>query len=177
MNKTKRTVIEIVLFIIAIILDRVTKIWAVNNLMDKPSIPIINNIIEFHYLPSGNTGAAFGMLKGHQSLFLVIGLIVVVVIGYILFNMPKERKFNIINILLVFIAAGGVGNMIDRFIQNFVVDFIYISCINFPIFNVADIYVSVSTVILAIYILFVLKEKDYIQIEEAVRKPLSRKSK
>ena len=174
MNKTKRSILEILLFVFAVIIDRITKIWAVQTLMDRPAIPIIQNIIEFYYLPSRNTGAAFGMLKGHQALFLIIGLIVVLVIGFILYNMPSDKKFTVINVLLVLIAAGGVGNMIDRFIQNYVVDFIYISCINFPIFNVADIYVSVSTVILAIYILFILKEKDYIQIEEAVRKPLSK---
>lgn len=177
MKKTTRTIFEILLFIICIIIDRITKIWAINTLKDKPPIQIINNVLELYYLPSGNTGAAFGMLKGHQTLFLLIGLVVVIVIGYVLFNMPENKKYNLLNILLVLIAAGGVGNMIDRFLQNFVVDFIYISCINFPIFNVADIYVSVSTVILAIFILFILKENDYTELEKALKKPLARKSK
>ena len=66
--------------------------------------------------------------------------------------------------------------MIDRFIQGYVVDFIYISCINFPIFNVADMYVSVCTVILAIIVLFKLKEDDYNTLEEAFTSPFKKKS-
>ena len=177
MNKYIRIIIEFVIFAVCVCLDRLTKLWAVNTLKDKPSIPIIENVVEFYYLPNGNTGAAFGMLKGHQSLFFVIALVVVLLIGYLLFNMPSDNKYNLINLLLVLIAAGGVGNMIDRFIQNYVVDFIYISCINFPIFNVADMYVSVSTVILAIYLIFILKEEDYVKIETSLKAPFKRKSK
>lgn len=174
-KKTKRLFIELIIFALAIFIDRITKIWAVNTLKDTSGIPIIKNVLEFYYLPYGNTGAAFGMLKGHQSLFLIIALIVVCVIGFILYNMPFDSKFRIINLLLLLIAAGGVGNMIDRFMQNYVVDFIYISCINFPIFNVADIYVSVSTVLLVIIALFTLKEDDFTKIEESVKAPFKNK--
>ena len=176
-KKNKRLLIELIIFFAAIILDRITKNWAVNNLKDSSGIPIIKNVIEFYYLPYGNTGAAFGMLKGHQTLFLIIAVIVVLAIGFILYNMPFDSKYRWINILLLLIAAGGVGNMIDRFWQNYVVDFIYISCINFPIFNVADIYVSVSTVILIIIGLFVLKEEDYTKMEESVLAPFKKKKK
>lgn len=176
-NRLKRTIIELLIFIAAIILDRVTKIWAVNNLKDNVSIPIINGVLEFYYLPNGNTGAAFGMLKGHQSLFLIIALVVVVAIGYILVNMPFDKKYRFVSIFLLFIAAGGVGNMIDRFIQNYVVDFIYISCINFPIFNVADIFVSVSTTLLIIIGLIKLKEEDFTIIENALKNPFCKHNK
>ena len=86
--------------------------------------------------------------------------------------MPADPKYKTVEILLVFIAAGGVGNMIDRVIQNYVVDFIYISCINFPIFNVADMYVSVCTVILAIILLFRFSESDYEVFDNAFWAPL-----
>ena len=88
--------------------------------------------------------------------------------------MPADRKYKFIEILLVFIAAGGVGNMIDRIVQNYVVDFIYISCINFPIFNVADMYVSVCTVILAIILLFKFKDTDYEVFDKAFGEPLKK---
>lgn len=174
MTKIKRTIIEIIGFVLLIILDQYTKMLAVSYLKDKPAISIIKNVLELYYLPNGNRGAAFGMLQGHQSLFLIIALLVVVIIGYILFNMPFVKKYNLINILLVFIAAGGIGNMIDRAMQEYVVDFIYFSLIDFPIFNVADIYVSVSTVILAIYVIFILKDDDIKLLEEAIKKPFKK---
>lgn len=176
MNKSIRCIIDLVLFMVLIVLDRITKNWAVSVLMDKGPIPIIKNVVEFYYLPNGNTGAAFGMLEGHRVLFLVIAAVVVAVIVYLVVNMPSGSKFRVLEILLVFIAAGGAGNMIDRFTNGYVVDFIYISCINFPIFNVADMYVSVCTVILAIIVLFRLKEEDHNALEEAFTAPFKKKS-
>ncbi len=175
-TKTKRCMLDLVLFVILVAVDRITKQWATDKLANRDSIPIIKNIIEFHYLPNGNTGAAFGILEGHRILFLIIAAVVVLAIAYLLFNMPEDKKFKMIEILLVFIAAGGAGNMIDRFFQNYVVDFIYISCINFPIFNVADMYVSVCTIFLACIMLFKLKDKDYTALEEAFKAPFIKRS-
>ena len=165
--KTKRCLLDLCLFVILIAADRFTKIWATGTLMDGEAIELIPNVLELYYLPNGNTGAAFGILSGHKWLFLIIAFVVVVIIFYLVYKMPQEGKYKGIEILLVFIAAGGVGNMIDRAIQDYVVDFIYISCINFPIFNVADMYVSVCTVILALFVLFRLKEEDYKTLENA----------
>ena len=173
-NRMKRCITDLILFVVLIAVDRASKLWAVRTLQDRASIPIIRNVIEFHYLPNGNTGAAFGILAGHRILFLAIAAIVVAVIAYLVVNMPQDGKYRMIEILLVFIAAGGAGNMIDRFIQDYVIDFIYISCINFPIFNVADMYVSICTVLLAIIILFRLKEDDYATLEAAFRAPFKR---
>ena len=175
-KKTKRFIADMIILLILTLIDRVTKIWAVHTLKDKAAIPIIDGIAEFHYLPNGNTGAAFGMLSGHRILFLVIAIAVVGIILFMLYNMPHDTKYKMIEILLIFIASGGAGNMIDRSIQGYVVDFIYISCINFPIFNVADMYVSVCTVILALIVLIRLKEEDYNVLEEAFTRPFKRRS-
>lgn len=173
-RKAGRLIIDIILFIILIACDLMTKHWAAGSLMDKPAIELIPHVLELRYLPNGNTGAAFGILSGHRILFLVIAVIVVTVIVYLLINFPENKKYRIIEYLLVFIAAGGVGNMIDRIVNNYVIDFIYISCINFPIFNVADMYVSICTVILAVIILFRFREEDYGIFDEAFSKPISR---
>ena len=172
--KTKRFIKSMFLFIILVLIDRITKIWAVEHLQDREAVSIIKNVLELYYLPNGNTGAAFGMLSGHRILFLVIAFIVVAVIFYLVFNMPQDKKYRAVSILFMFIAAGGAGNMIDRFIQGYVVDFIYISCINFPIFNVADMYVSICTVVLAVIMLFKFKEEDYSVLEEAFAAPFKR---
>ena len=74
--------------------------------------------------------------------------------------MPVTPKFRMIHVLLVFIVSGGVGNMLDRLRLDYVVDFVSFVLINYPIFNVADIYVVCATIGLFIMFLFVLKEKD-----------------
>ena len=176
MHRAKRFTIDIILLAVLTVIDRLTKIWAVDRLKGAEPIPIIKNVLELYYLPNGNTGAAFGMLSGHRMLFLVIAIAVVAVIIYFVYNMPSDRKYKAIEILLIFIAAGGAGNMIDRFIQGYVVDFIYISCINFPIFNVADMYVSVCTVLMVIIVLFKLKDDDYEKLQAAVLAPFKKKS-
>ena len=91
---------------------------------------------------------------------MIIISIVLIAICYILFKVPETKKYNILHILLVLIASGAIGNMIDRIRLEYVVDFFYFVLINFPIFNVADIYVSVACVLLAIVMLFVYKEED-----------------
>ena len=75
--------------------------------------------------------------------------------------MPNKKKYGWLHMLLVLIASGAVGNMIDRIRLEYVVDFFYIVLINFPIFNVADIYVSVACVLLALFILFYYSEQDF----------------
>ncbi len=167
-SKARRCAVDIIIFAILILIDRLTKNWAVYRLKGNDPIPLISNVLELYYLPAGNSGAAFGMLSGHIALFLVIAAVVVIAIAYFIWNMPSDSKYRPLEILMVFIAAGGVGNMIDRIAQGYVVDFIYISCINFPIFNVADMYVSVCTVVLAFIVLFRLKEEDYERIESSL---------
>ena len=176
-DKIKRCAFDFIGFLILRAIDRITKIWATERLSSGGSIQLIPKVLELYYLPNGNTGAAFGILAGHRLLFLAIALIVVLVIAYILFNMPTDRKYRIVEILLVFIAAGGVGNMIDRIGNTYVIDFIYISCINFPVFNVADMYVSVCTVVLAVIVLFKYKEDDYAVFDKAMGSPFKKKDK
>ncbi len=90
-----------------------------------------------------------------------MALIFIGVIVFVLIKVPTQKKYYSLNILLVMIAAGAVGNMIDRVRYDYVVDFIYLVCIQFPIFNVADIYVTTATVILVFQILFVYKTNDF----------------
>lgn len=175
MDKIKRLTFDILTFLILIFADRMTKAWAEMRLKGNDGIPLIKNVLELYYLPNGNTGAAFGMLQGHKVFFLIVAVLVIAAIAYLVVNMPSNEKYRKIEILLIFIAAGGAGNMIDRIMQDYVIDFIYISCINFPIFNVADMYVSICTVVLAIILLFKFKEADYTELEDAMTAPFKKK--
>ncbi len=152
----------LIMMIVLIVLDRITKLWAIAGLMNKDPFVIWDGVFELHYLE--NRGAAFGMLQGQRTFFLIIGVVVTAVCIYLFRNMSKEEKFLPIRLIAICILSGALGNMVDRVANAYVVDFFYFKLINFPIFNVADIYVSVSTCILVVLILFYYKDEDLNQL-------------
>ena len=160
MNIKKKLWILLDLIIICalVALDQYTKYLAVIHLKDKPAYIIVNGVLELNYLE--NKGAAFGMLQNQKAFFIFVAVVILSVIGYVLLKAPDKKKYRKMHLLLSLIAAGAIGNMIDRIRLNYVIDFIYFVLINFPIFNMADIYVTVSTAVLVILLLFVYKEND-----------------
>ena len=106
-------------------------------------------------------GAAFGLLQNQKIFFILIAILICIMIAYVLYRIPPERKYIPFNFLLVLIASGAAGNMVDRTMHAYVIDFIYFSLIDFPVFNVADIYVTISTILLVLFILFYYKEQDF----------------
>lgn len=169
MKKRVVLIIEFIAVVILIVLDRLSKIWAVSSLKDSEGIELINGVLKFYYLPNGNTGAAFGIFEGQLILLIVVTLLVVSLLVYFLVKIPFESKFRLLHICFILIIAGGIGNLIDRIFNRYVVDFIYFYLINFPIFNVADCFVSVSTIVLAILLLFYYDDKDLKRVEGYIR--------
>ena len=159
MKRASLLVTDFMLFVILVIADQLTKHRAVVRLKNQAAYNLINGILEFNYLE--NRGAAFGVLQNQKYFFVFVALIFIGVIVFVLIKVPTQKKYYSLNILLVMIAAGAIGNMIDRVRYDYVVDFIYLVCIQFPIFNVADIYVTTATVILVFQILFVYKTNDF----------------
>ena len=145
-------------FILLIVFDQWTKSLAVAHLMNKEPFIIIDGVFQLRYLE--NRGAAFGMMQGQQTFFLITGIIAVIVLAYVYFKLPWEKRFLPLRAVAMFIAGGAVGNMIDRVALGYVVDFFYFELIDFPIFNVADIYVTCATIVLALLILFYYKEEE-----------------
>ena len=141
-----------------IALDQYTKQWAKVYLKDKPAYNLINGILELNYLE--NQGAAFGMLPNQKVFFIFVAFVILFVVGYVLLKVPDQKKYTILHFLFSLIVAGSIGNMIDRVRSDYVVDFIYFVRINFPIFNVADIYATVSAIVLLFLLLFAYKERD-----------------
>lgn len=161
MNKLKQKLLcmDVLLLAILVIIDQITKNLAVTRLKNRPPFVIIDGVLELSYLE--NRGAAFGILQERKLFFVVIACIFLAAICYVLLKAPGDRKYLPLHLLLTVIAAGAAGNMADRLRLDYVVDFIYFSLINFPIFNVADIYVTTATALLAIQILFLYKEEDF----------------
>ena len=144
--------------LLLVLLDQWTKVLAVRHLMNTDGITLIPKVFRLYYLE--NRGSAFGMLQNQKVFILFVGIVFLAVLLFFLLKLPEQKKFRIVHILLAVIIAGGIGNMIDRFRLDYVVDFISFVLINYPIFNVADIYVVVATIGLFILFLFVYKEKD-----------------
>ena len=159
MSRKRTAMCEILSFLVLVLFDQWTKALAVSALKGKPAIEMIRGVLELYYLE--NTGAAFSMLENAQWVFLLIAVAAIGVIAWLLVKIPTTRHMQGLRWCLVFIAAGAAGNLIDRLFLHYVRDFIYFSIINFPVFNVADIYVTVSTVVLIVLMLFFYKEEDY----------------
>lgn len=150
--------LDLLLIIVLIAFDQYTKQWAVVWLKDKPAYNLINGILELNYLE--NQGAAFGMLPNQKIFFVFVAIVILSVVGYVLFKIPDHKKYTTLHFLFSLLVAGSIGNMIDRIRYDYVVDFIYFVRINFPIFNVADIYATLSAFMLLVLLLFVYKEED-----------------
>lgn len=151
--------IDLVSMVTLTFFDQFTKHLAVLYLKGQPSIPILKDVLVLQYLE--NKGAAFGMLQNQKIFFIFIEVLILFVIAFVLCRMPSHKKYRLMHVILVFVASGAVGNMIDRIAQDYVVDFIYFMLIDFPIFNVADIYVTFATAVFIIAILFYYKEEDF----------------
>lgn len=157
MSRIKRFICFTIISILAICLDQLTKAAAVKYLMDD-YFPFIKNILEFVY--TENRGAAFGILQGGKIFFYIVAIIVSIVIIRCIYIMPDSKRMLPLMFSLNFIFAGAWGNIIDRIYRSYVVDFIYFKPINFPVFNVADIYVSLAVVSLMFLLIFYYKEDE-----------------
>ena len=159
MNQFLKNPVKIaVLTVLLVIFDQFTKYLAVLFLKGQDPFVILPGVFELHYLE--NRGAAFGMMQGQQTFFLVIGILVFIGVIFLFCRMSEDSKFWPIRLIAIAILAGAWGNMIDRIRLSYVVDFFYFKLIDFPIFNVADIYVSVGTAVLILLVLFYYKEED-----------------
>lgn len=158
MKQGTRRLGALLLCVLLIAADQGTKLLAVARLKDQHPFVLLPGVLELHYLE--NRGAAFGILQG-QKIFLVLftGLLSALII-YFYFRVPEGRRHLPFRILLIMLFSGAIGNFIDRCRLDYVIDFIYFKLIDFPIFNVADCYVTVAVALFAILILFVYKEEE-----------------
>lgn len=155
-----------------VLIDQLTKFLATIHLKGQNDFTIIRDVLHLHYLDGGNTGAAWGVLSGKITMFIVFTLIAVVIIFIFIRNIVDMTdnyslnliKYKILNYSFATLMAGAIGNLIDRAAHGYVIDFIYFKLINFPIFNVADCYVTISCVVIIIICMFKLKDNEFNQI-------------
>lgn len=158
-SKKKRLFPAIITIILLFLLDRGTKVAAQSRLLPGKDVWLIKGVLSLHYLE--NTGAAFSILTGKIWFFLLITIVISAAIIVIMHRIRPERRFAVLYMDLAVLLAGALGNLYDRLFQGYVIDFIYFALIDFPVFNVADIYVTCSVILLLILILFVYKNEDF----------------
>lgn len=142
------------LLLIAIIfgsvaLDQLSKWLATTYLQGRPSFPIWQDVL--HLTFAKNEGAAFGMLSDHRWVFMIFSSIAIVGLSVYLFRFRPKSRY--VQITIAMIIGGGIGNMIDRIVLGYVVDFIDFTLIDFAIFNVADSFVTVGAFMLMGYLI------------------------
>ncbi|SDH90870.1 signal peptidase II [Proteiniclasticum ruminis] len=140
------------IFILGMLLDYVTKIWAIGTLKGQPDITVIEGFFDFSYLE--NRGAAFGIFQGRVYLLAFVTVIIMAVL-FVMYQKTK-KKTKLLTISTALIMTGAIGNLIDRLRYGFVVDFIswhWKNTYYFPTFNVADICITVGTGLLILYII------------------------
>lgn len=143
------------IIILLIGIDQLSKVWALKSLKEIGSIPIIQNVFHLTYVE--NRGAAFGMLQNNQTIFIIVALAASVFGLYYL----HTKKINILGKAgIIFIISGAIGNLIDRVRLGFVVDYFDFRFIWEYVFNVADVFVVLGTIMLCVYIIFFDEEKQ-----------------
>ncbi|AKN33998.1 hypothetical protein Ccar_25455 [Clostridium carboxidivorans P7] len=143
---------ELLIIILGLILDRVTKLWALKELSNTSGIVVIKDFFGLFYLE--NRGAAFGILQNKVVFLSIVTFIVMAGIVYYIIKYKPTSK--LLRISLALIISGAIGNLIDRTYYKYVVDFLtlhYKDVYYFPTFNVADVLVVTGTFLLAIYLI------------------------
>mgnify|MGYP002288765285 FL=1 len=139
-------VTTIIISIILLCIDQISKLLVVNLLTKTDSITIIKNFFYLTYI--NNDGAAFSILVGKRIFLILIAvLVIVMLIRYIKKN-NIQNKLELVSISLI--IGGSLGNLMDRVVRGYVIDFLDFKIFNynFPIFNLADTFIVIGVILL-----------------------------
>lgn len=134
--------------------DQITKYFVDLKLKPIGTVEVIKGFFSLDYLE--NKGAALGILQDHRWVFIVLTTIVCIAMIVFLFHYKKHNFWTYSTICLIF--AGGVGNLIDRIFRGYVIDFIYIHFFSYR-FNIADICVTVGSIVFIITMIMLEKNE------------------
>ena len=152
----------ILLTIMLVFLDQISKYVIFATIGLGNPVPVVDGFFRLYGVY--NTGAAFSMLNDHSWILLLISIISSIVIAYFMKDFSLKRR-PLYSIAIVLILSGCIGNMIDRMFNSYqVYDFIELEFVNFAIFNIADCYLTVGVIIMAVFLLF-FEQKDPITLK------------
>lgn len=157
-NEKQFYIISAITVIVLVLLDQITKWQALTKLKPIKNIVVIKGFLDFTFVE--NRGAAFGILSGRRVFFILLTVVVAIGIIYSFYKLPKTKEYNWLKCGLVLVLSGAVGNVIDRAVRGYVVDFLEVTFIKWPVFNLADIYVVIGACFILFLSLFVIKEEE-----------------
>ena len=158
----KKLLRGIILPLFLIAADQITKALAVRDLKGAGAKTLIPGLLGLSYVE--NRGMSFGLLQGQRVLFIVITVLICLFLIWAYVRIPDKKRLRTLSVCVLFIFAGAVGNFIDRARQGYVVDFIELKFMSFPVFNIADCYITWTAVLLAFLLLFYYKEDELKEI-------------
>lgn len=151
------SLLPVMMTVILVLLDQGTKWQALRTLKPMGNMTVLPGVLDFTFVE--NRGVAFGMFAGKRWLILLLTVVIAAGLVYYYRKLPRTRAYQWVRAALVLILSGAIGNIIDRVFRGYVVDFFEVTFIQWPVFNVADIYVVVGVALLIFLILFVIKEE------------------
>ena len=151
-------IMPIIAVVVLILLDQGTKLWALASLKPIHNMTLVEGFMDLTFVE--NRGVAFGMFSGQRWFILLLTGIIAAGLIWFYVTMPKKKEYFPLRVSLVLVLSGAIGNIIDRLFRGYVVDFFEFTFFEWPVFNVADIYVVVGVTLLALMILFVVKDED-----------------
>ncbi|MDO5422801.1 MAG: signal peptidase II [Eubacteriales bacterium] len=157
-------VLSVVLLTLA---DQFTKYLAFTRLRGQASVVLISGVFELEYVE--NRGAAFGLMKDSRWVFMIGSILIFFLLLLLYYKLPLDKKYQPLRTVCIFLCAGAVGNLIDRLWRGYVIDFFYFSLIDFPVFNVADIYVVLSIAAFLYLFFFKYKEEDFAFLQKRTK--------
>ncbi|MBQ6230042.1 MAG: signal peptidase II [Eubacterium sp.] len=157
-EKLKILLISFGIMAALIILDQITKDLMIMNYSVGHGLVIIKGFFELLHIQ--NKGSAWGAFNDKPIVPIIISCILIIFIIYIYANIIKYRKYKSLRICIVFLLSGALSNIIDRIRLGAVTDFIYFKLIDFPVFNVADIYVTISMMFMLLMLIFTYNGND-----------------
>ena len=152
--------LDILIPLLGVAADQLVKYWACVRLKPVETLPVVREV--FHLTYCENRGAAFGMMQGGKWFFLAITGIACAAMLYFLIKERKRLHF-MMTFSLALLLSGAIGNLIDRVALGYVRDMIYVALIDFAVFNVADMAVTVGCCLLVLDLLF-FKGKKYMEM-------------
>lgn len=158
MKNLKTFVLPISFVALLLGLDQLTKHLAVIYLKPIGTFHIIEGVLSLQYWE--NSGMAFGLFQGGRWFFVVFTIAVLAFIIYYYITLPNTRHRPAARFFLLMLIGGALGNFVDRLLQGHVVDFIFFSLINFPIFNLADVFLVVAVFAIAAITLFAKEPRN-----------------
>ena len=159
--KAKKYILPIIIILLLAVIDQITKYFVIKYISyeSNEEIPVIGDLLVLTHIH--NSGAAWGSFTGKIPFLLIITAIVTAALIYVYHNIVDKKGFMPIKIGIIAILGGALGNLIDRIRFGYVTDFIYVKVINFPVFNFADICVTVSIFVLLFLFIFKYKNEDF----------------